>query len=406
MHDVFVGRQPIYDDRLDVVAYELLFRADDASEARVADPDSATANVLLSALIEIGLENLVGNLPAFINFPRSFLVGKYPMPFENNCVVLEVLEDIPVDEELLGCLRRFAEQGCQIALDDFRYTPDHHPLLDIADIVKLDYQQFDRQALSDHVQRLRQFGPKLLVEKVETLQEYRLCRELGFDLFQGYFLSRPQVIHSRRISDNRAALLQLIAKLYEPDLCFSELERLVCRDLSLSFRLMRYVNSAALGLRKPVGSIHQAVLLLGIQRLRSLVTLMALASAEDSPPAVFDMALVRAKMCEVLGQKLNRSDLDSFFTVGLFSLLDIVMDVSLEEILRQLPLSAEVKGALLFHEGILGVVLRCTLAYECGKWDDACCLDLETRDIQEAYIEALNWSRQHSLAEQAACCPS
>lgn len=404
MDTVFVGRQSIYNRRLDVVAYELLYRNSADDRADFTDGDAATSQVLLNTLLEIGLDNLVSDRTAYVNFTRNFLTGKYSLPFDKDRMVLEVLEDIKPDKELIQSLRRLADEGYCIALDDFVFEEGLHSLLEIAHVVKVDFPLLNQSAIRRQVEALRDYPVKLLAEKVETFDEFEFAKELGFDLFQGYFLSKPQIIEGRTLSNNRLAILSLVAKLQDPSVEIEEIEELVTRDVSLSYKLLRYINSATFGLRRKVDSIRQVVVLLGLQRLRTMVTLLMLAGIDDKPQALLETGMLRAKMCEALAGELGRDDKDTFFTVGLFSCLDLLMDTPMEKILEGLPLCDDVKGAILNYEGAMGAVLRCALFYERGEWDNVQCLNVDPSRIRESFLMAASWvgNMQGLLASESS----
>lgn len=265
MLEIFVGRQPIYDRQLKVVGYELLFRSYEADHAEFVDGDRATSQVILNTFTEIGLERLVGNGLAFINLTRSFILGEYPPPLAKHRVVLEILEKIPVDKELIEALRVLSARGYQLALDDVVDPHDVGQLLDIADFVKLDLAAVERGRLEEHVTTLRQRKVKLLAEKVETQDVFELCRDLGFDYFQGYFLCRPNVVRGQRMPATRLAIMRLLAKLQVPDIEFGRLEEIVRHDISLSYKLLRLINSAFYARPTEIKSIRQALTLLGIR---------------------------------------------------------------------------------------------------------------------------------------------
>ena len=390
MYEVFVGRQPIYNKALDVVAYELLFRSGSENRADVINCDEATGQVLLNALVEIGLDQLVGDRLAFVNVTRRFITDEGLLPLDKTRIVLEILEGIEPDEEFLSALRRVALAGYRIALDDFTYTEKLRGLVQLADTVKLDVRALDRRQLQEHVQLLRRHGVKqLLAEKVETLDEFECCKRLGFDMFQGYFLSRPLIVGSKTLPNSRIAILQLLCKLQEPEVGVEQLETIVSRDVTLSFKLLQCVNSSAMGVRKKIESIRQAIALLGLERLRMMVTLITLTNLISKPQAVMNTALVRAKMCELLGRALKRDDSSSFYLVGLFSMLDVLLSQPLEAVLHRLHLSDDVKEAILNSEGAMGEVLRCVLAVERVEWDGASCLGLTQIQIQQAYLQAI-----------------
>ncbi len=390
MYDVLVGRQPIYNRALDVVAYELLFRSSTENRATIINGDEATGQLLLNALVEIGLDSLVGNRLAFINFTRRFLMDENLLPLEKTRIVLEVLEDIEPDDEFVNALRRVADAGYHIALDDFAFSEKYAELVALAKTVKLDVRALDRKQLHEHVKLLRQRGVReLLAEKVETLEDFEYCKQLGFDLFQGYFLSRPRIVSGQTVPSNRLVALQLLSQLQDPKVRLEQLDKIVSRDVTLSFKLLQSVNSSAIGLRRKVESIRQAIMLLGLDRLRLLVALITMSGFSDAPPAMMTTALVRARMCELLGQTLKREDASSFYLAGLFSLLDVLLNRPLETIINALHLTDDVKEAILNYEGAIGEVLRYVIAVERTEWDGTSFLGLTQAQIQQAYLQAI-----------------
>jgi EAL and modified HD-GYP domain-containing signal transduction protein len=281
----YLARQPIYDNGLRIAGYELLFRGGDTTEARFTNGDQATSEVITSSVVDIGLSNLVGNHPAFINATAGFLSGQLPLPELKGQIVLEVLEDIEVDEALVARLRDLSARGYRVALDDFVLRPGYEPLLGVADYVKLDVCALDREQIIDHVARIRPHNVRLIAEKVETHEMMALCQELGFDMFQGFFFCRPRLISGKRPEANRLAVMQLITRLQDPEAGMDELERLVTCDPALSYRLLRYINSAYCGVRVEVTSIRQALILVGTSLVRSWATLLLLSRLSDGKPS-------------------------------------------------------------------------------------------------------------------------
>jgi EAL and modified HD-GYP domain-containing signal transduction protein len=396
MPDVFVGRQPIYDRQRDVYAYELLFRSGESNHARVTDGDQATSQVILNTFMELGLETIVGSKLAFINLTRGFILQDYSPVFPAGRVVLEVLENIPVDAELIEAVSRLSSQGYLIALDDFIYHERLQPLVEVADIIKVDVLALDAAALREHAATLQQYKVKLLAEKVETQDHFKHCRDLGFDYFQGYFLCEPEVIRGQRVPGSLLVTLQLLAKLQEPDTTFGELEQVISRDVSLSYKLLRVVNSVFYALPQKIDSLRQALLRLGTRYITTWVSLILLSGFDEKPHELMVTAMVRAKMCELLAQAVGRSSTEMFFTVGLFSALDALMDSPMEEVLKSVPFSDEITAALLSHAGMLGEALRCVLAYERGDWDAVHCFGLDSTTITEAYLQAITWTTKTS----------
>lgn len=390
---VFVGRQPIYDRNVEVAAYELLYRTSCENRATIVDGDVATSQLLISALIEIGLESLVADRPAFVNFTRNFLTGKIGIPFEPRLLVIEVLETVEPDEEVVKALQRFRENGFTIALDDYVESDHRRTLIDLSDIIKVDISTYDAAALEQQVRELRLYPVRLLAEKVETAEEFQLCKALGFDYFQGYFLSRPQIVEGKTISHNQVAILQLLAKLRDPEVSFDDIVELVKQDVSLSVKLLRYVNSINQGVRRTIDSVRQATVRLGMQKIRQIVTLFVMTGTGDTPKPLVETALTRARMCELLGVLLHPESSDVFFTVGLFSILDVLMGCSLTELLPELPVTPEIRDAVLNHEGEMGRVLACVIAFERGDWDKVRVLEVDSNSIQRAYVDAVAWGR-------------
>lgn len=393
MSEAFVGRQPIYDREFRVQAFELLFRDSAANQARFPDGDTATSEVIQSAFIDLGLDRLVGHRLAFINLTRNFLTGEIAMALPPERVVLEVIEDIPVDGELIAAVARLTRAGYRIALDDYVFDETHAPLLHLASIVKLDVLQWSPEELRTLVGRLRPYRVQLLAEKVETPEQLTFCRDLGFDYFQGYGLSRPNVVRGPRLMANQLVVMQLMARIHQPDLDPRELEQLIASDVSLSYQLLRFINSPFFGLVRPVESIHRAVVYLGTRAIRKWISLIALRRLENIPPQAMPTALIRARTCQTLARTAGMGRLDSFFTVGLFSILDQLIQRPMEEALQDLPLSEEVKQALLRQAGPMGEALDCARAFET---DDPHrprgFRGLSEETTSRLYLEAVAWA--------------
>ena len=392
MSEIFIGRQPIYDRKLGVYAYELLFRAAEVNAAQITDGDKATSDVIINTFLEIGLDNIVSNRLAFINLTRPFFVNEHSISLPKDRVVLELLEDIEADEDVVAGVRRLSEQGYTIALDDFIYHESLQPLVKLADIIKIDIMALGKDDIRDHVQTLRAQPLKLLAEKVETQEEFDYCMDLGFDYFQGYFFAQPKVIRGQRLPNNRLAILKLLSQLQDPDITPQLMENLIAQDVAFSYRILRYVNSAAFAMPRKVESIQQAVVILGLQSIKSWTTLLAMSQVDNKPTELVVTAMVRAKMAEEMARSQQIENPESFFTVGLFSALDALMDNTMEEILTQLPLADHISDALLHRKGIHGEVLSCVLAYERGQWSSIKCDQLGKGQIRDCYLTALQWA--------------
>lgn len=389
MRDIFIARQPICDRSLEVVAYELLFRSGESNQANVQNAAQATSQVLLNALVEFGLDNLVGSCPAFVNIPQVFLDFQC-LPVDKDRIVLEILEDVTPDDSVIAALQHLGTEGYRIALDDFDLNESTQALVPFAEIVKLDVRALGRERTQAHVKELRQHGVQsLLAEKVETMDEFEWCRAIGFDLFQGYFFCKPRLIQGRTVSNNRIVSMQLLAKLRDPKVQTRELETIIGRDPVLSYKLLNYINSSAVGVRRKVESIGKAINLLGLEPLRMMATLITLSRFDDKPRAIVNTGIIRAKMCEVLSRETRRTDPDTSYTMGLFSILDTLLDTTMSEALKSLPLSDDVNAALLRSEGVYGDVLRCVLAIERGDSSGAAPLGICPETLNKAWVEAI-----------------
>ena len=393
----YVSRQPIYTKRMDLYGYELLFRDSEINQANIVDGESATAQVILN-FIEFGVNEIVGDHPAFINLTRDFILEGHCEALPKDRIVLEVLEDVTAEPEIVIELRRLKDKGYIIALDDFVYEESLRPLVELADIIKVDVMATDRDALEPIASDFNKFNVHLLAEKVETLDEFDFCSNLGFDYFQGYFFCEPKIIEGRQIPTNRLAATRLVAKLQDPDIKADELEETIRQDVTLSYKLLRFVNSAHLSLPRKVESIGHAAMMIGVSRLRTWASLLMLASMDDKPRELMVTGIVRAKMCEELAAANAFSMGGQFFTVGLFSVLDAMLDSRMEDVLDKLPLSDEIVQALITHEELLGRILDFTIAYEQGDWERLAevgsSLKLDPPAIRTAYMNAVKWTME------------
>lgn len=399
MTELFLARQPIYDRTLNVHGYEILYRSSLENRARVIDGEQATSQVILDTLMEVGLDGLVGNKLAFVNFTRAFLLTDTPLVLPVGRVVVEVLEDAKIDDDLIVALRNLVSLGYPVALDDFFFREELSELVALASIVKLDIlQHADAADLERHVAALRRFPVKLLAEKVETQAQFEMCFRLGFDYFQGYFFCQPRVIKRNRVPANRLNTLRLLSKLQNPKTEFKHLEEIIAQDVTLSYRLLRYINSAFFGLRKKMESVHRAIVYLGYRNIRTWATVIALSGIDDKPSELVTIAMVRARMCELLADTHHQQDRDSYFTVGLFSVLDAMLDQTMAQVLESLPLADAVDAALLQREGHLGETLQCVLDYERGNWEAVEKSGFDSERLKNAYLQAIAWANS-AIAE-------
>ena len=402
MDNIYIARQPIYDAQLKVVAYELLFRSGQTTNtADFLDGDEATRNVIVNSITEIGMDQLVGPHRAFINLTHNHVLqmAEQPMPELKDRLVLEVLEDINPDKEIIEAVTKLANDGFTIALDDFIYSESLQPLVEISDIIKIDLLALTVEELKVHVKQLSNGKRKLLAEKVETKEEFERCKELGFDYYQGYFFSKPQIIKGKSLPANKVAILSLLAKLQDNESSNEELAEIISQDLTMSVRVLRYINSAQFGFSREVDSIQQAIMMLGRTTIRNLATLLSMSQIKDKPHELLIISMIRSKMAENIAKQV-KMDKEICFTIGLFSIIDTLMDQEMEVLIEGLPLTENIRAALIRHEGELGKILNCVLAYENGDWENATYGNLSTNDIRESYLNALNWSNDSNLLSQ------
>ena len=401
MYDAFVGRQPIFDQDMAVYAYELLFRNGDTASAGVIDGNQASSQVMINTFAEFGLNSIVGNHLAFINLTAELLTDDLIQVLPRDRVVLEVLEDVKIDESLIASIKNLSSQGYVIALDDFIYDEDWRPLVEIADIIKLDVLAMEPSEIEQHVRMLRPFNARLLAEKVETVEQFNFLKGLGFDYYQGYFLSKPSVVQGKRTPTNKLSILQLLAKLMQPDPVHADIEKLISQDVTLSYKVLRFINAAQFALPRKVESINEAIIYLGLNSIRRFASMLSLAGFNDQPHEILLTALLRARMCELLAKAADKPETESFFTLGLFSALDVLLGMPMSEIVSELPLGDELGQALLDQGGELGAALGCALAYERQQWNAVSYENLSREEISDVYLRAVSWSNETGSSMRA-----
>lgn len=395
--DVCLARQPIFDLGNRCVAYELLYRANSVSTtAGGFSIDAMCSDTALHAVVSIGLDRLTAGAPAWVNLGREHLVADLYRVFDPKEVVLELLETIKPDEEVVEACRRAVSEGYTIALDDFEGKESWTPLLELASIVKVDVLGHDALSLATFIAPLRQYSHlTLLAERVETGSMRMTCGRLGFSLFQGYYFSRPETLGGRSLSLQQVTIANLLRLLSDPEVGERTLDEAFQSHPSLSYALLRIVNSASLGFRN-VESIPYAVQLLGRAALsRWLLILLVSGVASRSPIAqeAVKHALVRARFCELVTAARGSGDPSARFLVGLLSRFDVLLGLPMTEVLDRLPVSTEVRDALLHGVGQHASVLSLVEAVEHGAWDTVSELGATTNSpLGETYAQAVTWA--------------
>ncbi len=394
MMDFLIGRQQIFDRNSDIFGYELLFRALDNRCVSVDDGTAITHQLIVDAILELGLEKLTGGTRAFINFTADNLLNRTAELLPKDKIVIEILENAKISPHLVSSVRRLAAAGYLIALDDFVFEPYWEPLVQIAHIIKIDVRTRPENEIYELINQLKPYGVKILLEKIESEQEFQLYHRLGGDYFQGYFLNRPSTQAGRRIGASQQALFQLLAELHQPNIDLHSIAGLIRRDPALSYKLVNFINSAWFALPRRIDSIDQAVILLGVEQIKRWATLIALGRAvQKRPSELIRIALIRARMCELLATATGQADPNQAFLVGIFSNLDTLLAMPLPDIIQPLPLADEVKAGLC-QQGCLGEMLRCTLNYENWQLMEIRYALLSLTTISHIYLDSIAWAQQ------------
>ncbi len=391
MADFIIGRQQILDRQLNVYAYELLFRGQGFNLNDKDEATQATNQIVTDAIIEIGINNIVDEHRAFINFTTQNILEKTPLSLPKERIVIEVLENVKIDLRIINNLREMSQQGYLIALDDFVFTEEWKPLVEFADIIKLDVLEMGEANVREAIAQLAPYKLKILAEKVETHQEYEYLRELGCDYFQGFFFSKPNLVEGKRMGVNQLAAVRLLTTINSPNVEFDELTKVISEDVGLSYKLLHYINSAFFSIPSKIESINQAITYLGMNELKRWINILMLSSLSDKPVVVMQTALIRGKMCELLAKNVGQKA-GNYFLIGMLSSLDSILDISIDDALAQLPLGDDIIEAILHHRGLGGEALRCVLGYE--RWDTGSIAFRQANqaDIGNAYIESIAWA--------------
>lgn len=388
--DCFLARQPIYNGDREIKAYELLYRQSVGQRAAsFPSGDQASAEVLLSAFLEIGLSKVSPEQPVFINHTAALLTLDPIVP-PDRCVI-EVLEDVEVNSKTVACLERLKGLGYRIALDDFVYSDIQIPFLRLAHYVKLDLRGLSTDEFRSHVEILKRFGVRIVAEKVESAEEFETSRALGCDLFQGYYLRKPEVLRGRRIPANHLSALSLLTECINPDHSAAGIAAILSRDAALTYGLLRLANSALYGKNVRIHSPVQAVSVLGMDRVFRWASLLVLSGYNDCPIGYLGLALQRARSCEIIASAYG-SEPQLAYLAGLLSTLDSILNAPLADIIQPLPLDERFKRAVLLREGELGTVVDVVLSYESGIFDPEVRRTFSIRTVQAAYWEAVAYA--------------
>ncbi len=372
---IFVARQPIYNRVGSIYAYELLFRHAHDAVARISDPDMATAQVIADGFT-MALDGMDPGALAFINFPKGLLLKKNPLALPNSICVVEILETVEPTADVVAALSEIKAAGYTIALDDYIGTPGFEPFIELTDIIKVDILGMAPRELIRLSQRLKMHGCALLAEKVEDQDTFDLVYALGYDYFQGYFFSRPQVIEGRKLTTSQTTRLRVLTEMNKPDFEFHVMAEIISRDQALSLRLLRFINSAAFGgLYRKVSTVKDALPLLGIDLVRHWLMVVLLSETSDSARAsdLGFRSVHRGRYLETLASTVQKVELekDVAFLLGLFSLLDALLNQSMDSIVSSLALDERIKEALVGQDNPAREWIDHVVLLERGDFDGA-----------------------------------
>lgn len=389
---VHIGRQPIYDRFYDVVAYELLFRGTGGEDA----PKTglyATSQIIVNAFTEFGLEQIVGSRRCFLNLTRDFLVGDLPVPFEPGQAVLEILDDVEIDDDVLSGVSRLTDLGYQIAIQDTVGGDGYYELRSLAAYAKINILGRDRASLEKSVAELREFSKMQLVATgIETDELSALASFVKVDFYQGQAIGQPQVLSSQSISPSKLRRLELLAALNAEDVDLGSVVEIVTGDPGLSFRVLRATNSASAGLPRKVSSVHDAVVMLGLTRIRQWVALMLVTDvAESATDDQLEVTMARARLCQIVADRLDLRG-DTAFTIGLLAGIADLVGEPVEELATRLPLTTDITEALVHRTGRLGRVLAMVRAYEASDPNALHGSQVSSAEFAKAYLAAVGWS--------------
>jgi c-di-GMP-related signal transduction protein len=394
VYERFIARQPIFDHRLKVFAYELLFRA---GPQNVFEPrKDASSSVIVDSMMLFDLQSLTGHAKAFVNADQTALLQGAVRLLPADRIIVEILETVVPTPEIVAACAALREAGYILALDDFVDHPKWEPLLALARFLKVDFRLSDPDACREMAERYLPQGLQLLAEKVETQAELSQARSMGYTYFQGYFFCKPMMVEGRHIPSNKLNYVRLLASVNSPEFSFEKIEEVMKLEPSLVYKLLRYLNSPLLGLRNEVRSIGHAISLIGETEFRRWVSIVAIVSmAGDKPPELIRTALTRAYFCEEISEPLGiSSQKPDLFLMGLLSVTDAILDLPMDSVVSHLPLSSEVQTALCGGANRFRDVYDMFVSYERADWKAlsrlAAKIGYAEERVPECYLSAAN----------------
>lgn len=371
--DVYVARQPVFKQDKSIFGYELLFRSGFENAFPDIDGDVATSNVLSNTFFTFELKEILGNKPGLVNFTKQLILQKTPLIFPQEHIIIEILEDIEPDDDIIQAMKAFRQEGFTIALDDFIYHKKFTPMMELCSIIKFDLIATPLESLADIILNITQnYDITLLAEKVETHEEFDLAKEMGFTLFQGYFFSKPEILSKKEISSSQITKLELVNEINRTELSLDAVEAVIKKDVSVSFKLLKFINSAYFKRTIPIHTIKDAITYLGVDELKKFINIVTVTDlSEAKPNELIRSSVIRARMCELSGTVMKTAfTTDELFTLGLFSSMDAMLDCPMDTILESIAFSDKIKIALKKKDKEFNKILDIVTSFEQGDWEN------------------------------------
>lgn len=397
-HQVLMVRRPIFNQQLKIVAYELLYQAEESDDQVQFLTDKAISQVLTDIYTNLTQDGVLQRVPLFIPLSGELLIKGDIPDLPRDTTVLEIPADIRVCYNLIVSLRRLTEQGYRLALNGFALQPQLIPLLKLVRIVKVDTTALPLPKLTKLAGILARSSATPMAQNIADHQMLQRCIQLKFKLFQGPFISYPVVVKGKKLSPGHVALMQLIQELQDPDITAKEIENLIILDPVLTYKILRVINSAIYRLDNKIESLGHAIVLLGHDQIRRWATLIALSGQEDKPEELLRSMLFRGRMSELMGYNQPTVNPKSCFMVGMLSQMDALLDMEIETLMAQIPLDDEIKAAIINHEGPMGEILQQIVSYEQGDWKNLASAGRSKAYLETAYRHSLTWSEQALLS--------
>jgi EAL and modified HD-GYP domain-containing signal transduction protein len=399
----YVARQAIYNVEKRVFAYELLFRNGDSNCFPDMSPDEATSSMIANSHLTVGIEDITFNKPAFINFHKDTLLYRFPSTLDPLSVVIEIVETVEVTDELVQACKHIRDMGYQLALDDYDFSEKWDVFLPFIDFIKVEVEEIEKQGgvAIAKIEILNAQGIKIIAEKVETHEQFERFKAMGVKLFQGYFLARPEMIRHRDLNASLHSVTELVSLSNSPNFDTKEVIKVIERDVGLAYKLMRFINNPMINKRQKIESLQHAINYMGHVEIKKFIALLALANMRgEKPTELLIQSLVRARFCSLMSVELELPENPpTSFLLGLFSMVDALLDQPMESVVEKLPVGQELRDALCRKniDSTMGLQMRACFAFEEADWDQidyiALQFELSGERLYTLYYEAMHWAQ-------------